>query len=281
MPANVDATTAPASPPRRVAVITGAARGIGQSIAARLVADGLAVIVNDIASKASELEAVVKELNGQASSASAGDTSNIVAHSVIGDVSKEEDVENMIKEAVRVFGRLDVMVANAGIAGPNSKIVDAKVEEWEALLSVNLRGVLLCYKHAARQMIKQNIQHGRIIGASSMAGLRGNPTQGAYCASKSAVRSITQTLALELSEHSITVNAYAPGVIETDLTRTKYDEELGGACALVKKVYGVPNAKVAPPDVVASIVSYLVKPEAYFITGQTVSVDGGIIGPAH
>ncbi|KAF4563735.1 hypothetical protein EYR40_003139 [Pleurotus pulmonarius] len=197
MPANVDATTAPASPPRRVAVITGAARGIGQSIAARLVADGLAVIVNDIASKASELEAVVKELNGQASSASAGDTSNIVAHSVIGDVSKEEDVENMIKEAVRVFGRLDVMVANAGIAGPNSKIVDAKVEEWEALLSVNLRGVLLCYKHAARQMIKQNIQHGRIIGASSMAGLRGNPTQGAYCASKSAVRSITQTLGMK------------------------------------------------------------------------------------
>lgn len=279
MPADVDAATTPAGPPRRVAIITGAARGIGQSIAARLVTDGLSVIVNDIASKSSELEAVVKQLNEQAISASPGDASNIVAHSVIGDVSKEEDVENMINQAVQVFGRLDVMVANAGIAGPNSTIMDAKVEEWEALLSVNLRGVLLCYKHAARQMVKQNIQHGRIIGACSMAGLRGNPKQGAYCASKSAVRSITQTLAMELSEHNISVNAYAPGVIETDLTRTKYDEELGGACALVKKIYGVPNAKVAPPDVVASIVSYLVKPEAYFVTGQIVSVDGGLMGP--
>lgn len=279
MPADVDAATTPAGPPRRVAIITGAARGIGQSIAARLVTDGLSVIVNDIASKSSELEAVVKQLNEQAISASPGDANNIVAHSVIGDVSKEEDVENMINQAVQVFGRLDVMVANAGIAGPNSTIMDAKVEEWEALLSVNLRGVLLCYKHAARQMVKQNIQHGRIIGACSMAGLRGNPKQGAYCASKSAVRSITQTLAMELSEHNISVNAYAPGVIETDLTRTKYDEELGGACALVKKIYGVPNAKVAPPDVVASIVSYLVKPEAYFVTGQIVSVDGGLIGP--
>lgn len=279
MPADVDAATTPAGPPRRVAIITGAARGIGQSIAARLVTDGLSVIVNDIASKSSELEAVVKQLNEQAISASPGDANNIVAHSVIGDVSKEEDVENMINQAVQVFGRLDVMVANAGIAGPNSTIMDAKVEEWEALLSVNLRGVLLCYKHAARQMVKQNIQHGRIIGACSMAGLRGNPKQGAYCASKSAVRSITQTLAMELSEHNISVNAYAPGVIETDLTRTKYDEELGGACALVKKIYGVPNAKVAPPDVVASIVSYLVKPEAYFVTGQIVSVDGGLMGP--
>ncbi|KAF9492565.1 NAD-binding protein [Pleurotus eryngii] len=279
MPADVDAATPPASPPRRVAIITGAARGIGQSIAARLVTDGLSVIVNDVASKSSELEAVVKRLNEQASSAYPGDANNIVARSIIGDVSKEEDVENMINEAVQVFGRLDVMVANAGIAGPASTIMDAKVEEWEALLSVNLRGVLLCYKHAARQMVKQNIQHGRIIGACSMAGLRGNPKQGAYCASKSAVRSITQTLAMELSDCSITVNAYAPGIIETDLTRTKHDEELGGACALVKKIYGVPNAKVASPDVVASLVSYLVKPEAYFITGQIISLDGGLIGP--
>lgn len=117
MPADVDAATAPASPPRRVAIITGAARGIGQSIAARLVADGLAVIVNDIASKSSELEAIVKELNEHASSAFAGGTRNIVAHSVIGDVSKEEDVENMINEAVRVFGRLDVVCVPAFLCG--------------------------------------------------------------------------------------------------------------------------------------------------------------------
>ncbi|KAJ8688730.1 hypothetical protein PTI98_013488 [Pleurotus ostreatus] len=289
MPADVDAATTPAGPPRRVAIITGAARGIGQSIAARLVTDGLSVIVNDIASKSSELEAVVKQLNEQAISASSGDASNIVAHSVIGDVSKEEDVENMINQAVQVFGRLDVMVANAGIAGPNSTIMDAKVEEWEALLSVNLRGVLLCYKHAARQMVKQNIQHGRIIGMFS------EPTfflltltlrldrclLDGWTTRKPQTRCIlrVQIRSMELSEYNITVNAYAPGVIETDLTRTKYDEELGGACALVKKIYGVPNAKVAPPDVVASIVSYLVKPEAYFITGQIVSVDGGLIGP--
>ncbi|KDQ22456.1 hypothetical protein PLEOSDRAFT_1051027 [Pleurotus ostreatus PC15] len=283
MPADVDAATTPAGPPRRVAIITGAARGIGQSIAARLVTDSLSVIVNDIASKSSELEAVVKQLNEQAISASSGDASNIVAHSVIGDVSKEEDVENMINQAVQVFGRLDVMVANAGIAGPNSTIMDAKVEEWEALLSVNLRGVLLCYKHAARQMVKQNIQHGRIIGMFY------EPTFFLLTLTLRLDRCLldgwttrfvhTPVCSMELSEYNITVNAYAPGVIETDLSTTKYDEELGGACALVKKIYGVPNAKVAPPDVVASIVSYLVKPEAYFITGQIVSVDGGLIGP--
>ncbi|KAG9218067.1 hypothetical protein CCMSSC00406_0010081 [Pleurotus cornucopiae] len=227
MPADVDAATTPAGPPRRVAIITGAARGIGQSIAARLVTDGLSVIVNDIASKSSELEAVVKQLNEQAISASPGDASNIVAHSVIGDVSKEEDVENMINQAVQAFGRLDVMVANAGIAGPNSTIMDAKVEEWEALLSVNLRGVLLCYKHAARQMVLARW--------------------------------------LDYEETPNKVHTARPNPLYA-LSRRRW-------------IYGVPNAKVAPPDVVASIVSYLVKPEAYFVTGQIVSVDGGLMGP--
>ncbi|KAL0958002.1 hypothetical protein HGRIS_000177 [Hohenbuehelia grisea] len=255
---------------RRVALITGSARGIGHSIALRLVQDGLCVVINDIPAKEELLNEVVEHLNGLNP-----DTEERVAIAVPGDVSLEADVERMVSEAVRVFGRLDVMVANAGFGGPTTPIMDADVNAWESLFAVNIRGVLLSYKHAAKQMVKQGFG-GRIIGAGSMASFKGTPRMGAYCAAKAAVRSMTQTLAQELSEHNITVNAYAPGVIETELTKTDKDEALGGPCGLVKKIFDVPNAKVGQPDVVASLVSYLVKPEAFFITGQTISVDGGI-----
>ncbi|KAJ8509496.1 hypothetical protein ONZ45_g8341 [Pleurotus djamor] len=258
-----------AQPQRRVAIITGSARGIGYATAARLLEDGLFVVINDIPSKASDIDKAVSQLEQRAVELGlvpAAGSSRPAVLGISGDVSKETDVENLVTETVRVFGRLDVMVANAGIALGKKSIIDAVPEEWEGLFSVNIRGVLLCYKHAARQMIKQNVEHGRIIGASSMAGLRGNPGQGAYCASKAAVKSMTQTLAMELADKSITVNAYAPGVIETDMTTTAYDASHGGTCSLVKQLYGVPNAKVASPDVVASIVSYLAKPEAHFIS---------------
>jgi len=167
------------------------------------------------------------------------------------------------------------MIANAGIAF-NGLMVDMTVENWDRMMAVNLRGVMLCYKYAARQMIKQG-RGGRIIGASSLFGKQGPRLFSAYAASKFAVRGLTQSSAQELAEHSITVNAYVPGIILTPMTAVGTDENFNGQHGdTIANVLGNLNSPRAGPDVVASLVSYLVKPEAHFITGQSISVSGGI-----
>ncbi|RDB30309.1 Diacetyl reductase [(S)-acetoin forming] [Hypsizygus marmoreus] len=249
----------------RVALITGGAQGIGRAIALRLAADGLDVAVDDIPSQLPLLEEVVAEVQKLGRKAIA----------LTYDVSKEEDVQAMVDKTVSDLGRLDVMVANAGISGGITPIMDADIAHWESVWAVNIRGPLLCYKYAAKQMVKQG-QGGRIIGASSICGKQGFAGLGAYCASKATVRSLTQTASLEFAEHGITVNAYAPGMIETDMTKRSVDSALGGPCAAVKRVMQIPDAKVGQADVVAGLVSYLAAPESHFITGQTISIDGGI-----
>ncbi|KAI0790509.1 hypothetical protein C8Q75DRAFT_120367 [Abortiporus biennis] len=155
------------------------------------------------------------------------------------------------------------MVANAGVARLAS-LMDMTNEEWRVTQSVNLDGTMYCYKNAAIQMIKQG-HGGRIIGASSAVGKRGFTNASAYSATKFAIRGLTQSAALDLQRHNITVNAYAPGLIETPLVS-------GGQ---VPEILGHPMLS-AKPDVVAALVAYLVKPEAYFITGQSISINGGL-----
>ncbi|KIK57651.1 hypothetical protein GYMLUDRAFT_45815 [Collybiopsis luxurians FD-317 M1] len=244
-----------------VALVTGASQGIGRAIAQRLAKDGFRVALNDIPKKEQELKSVSSEIEQQTGS------KPCIA---LADVSNESQVEQMVGEATKAFGGLDVMVANAGILHENTKIVDLSAETWEKVFAINARGVFFCYKHAARQMIAQG-RGGRIIGAASIAGRRSGFEHGAYGASKFAVRGLTHTAAAELGPYGITVNAYAPGFIASPMTTGMTTSALANYGFITPE-----NFKFGEPKDVASLVSYLASKEAHYITGQTVSPNGGV-----
>lgn len=240
-----------------VALVTGAAQGLGLSIALRLADDGFDVAVNDLPSNEEALASVVAQIKAKGRRAML----------LLADVTKEEEVRDMVSGAVDLLGGLDVMVANAGILFVRP-LTENSVEEWDRIMSVNVRGVMLSYKYAALQMIMQG-RGGRIIGAASTAGKAGFHGLSAYSSSKFAVRGLTQSVALELLPHKITVNAYAPTILRTPMASTLV---AGWEAYNIKG-----GAPAAEPNVVSSLVSYLAKPEAYFITGQTISPNGGAL----
>ncbi|KAI0653736.1 NAD-P-binding protein [Cubamyces menziesii] len=251
----------------RVALVTGAAQGIGEAIAMRLADDGLDIALNDLPQKLEQVQAVAEAIRAKGRRALA----------VCGDASNEGEVVDMpvVKVTVGELGGLDVMVANAGIATFATTIIDTPVDLWEKIMSVNARSVMLAIKHAARQMIAQG-RGGRIIAASSAAGKQGLPQAGAYCASKFAVRGLAQTAAVELRTHDITVNCYCPGIILTAMCLHDDDDTNGGPGSTVAQLTGMPpGIKPATPEVIASYVSYIARPESYYITGQSVNVSGG------
>ncbi|KAJ6493216.1 acetoin reductase family protein [Mycena sanguinolenta] len=254
---------------RGIALVTGAGQGIGRAIALRLASDGFDLAVNDIVSNAGSLTQVVNHIK----------TEGRVASAHIADVSKENEVQNMVEEVVRVHGGLDVMVANAGVCTWGA-IFDTTVEEWDRMMTVNARGTFLCYKYAALQMVSQG-RGGRIIGASSVNGKKGSGFTSAYSAAKFAVRGLTQAAAMEFGSHGITVNAYAPGIIETDMMRyidACHAEATGGTPGAyiqnLKETAG-PLKKNGTPDDIAGLVSYIASKESHFVTGQSISIDGG------
>ncbi|KAJ7853564.1 acetoin reductase family protein [Mycena olivaceomarginata] len=187
------------------ALVTGAAQGLGRAIALRLADDGFDVAVNDLPAQADNLLEVVKEIQAKGRSSS--------LH--LADVTVEEQVKAAIAEVAQVHNGIDVVVANAGVATWVT-LAQTSVDEWDRTMAINCRGTFLCYKYAALQMINQG-RGGRIIGASSVAGKRGFPGLGVYSASKFAVRGLTQAAALEFGPHQITVNAYAPSAVDSDM----------------------------------------------------------------
>ncbi|KAJ7699223.1 hypothetical protein B0H17DRAFT_1196316 [Mycena rosella] len=254
------------------------ARGIGKAIALRLADDGFDVAVNDVPANAENLSKVVEEIKAKGRQSS--------PH--LADVSVEGEVKAMVDEVVRVYEGLDVMVANAGVC-KWAKLADTSADEWDRLMAINARGTFLCYKYAGMQMVSQG-RGGRIIGACSVAGKRaGSAFLGAYCASKFAIRGLTQAAALEFGPHNITVNAYAPGAIDTDMrkieglalldylnTSSAMTAGTTGGTYLERAHLTAPVRKIGTTTDIANLVSFVASKESQFITGQSLSVNGGM-----
>ncbi len=241
----------------KVALVTGASRGIGREIALELAREGASVAVNYAGSEAKALE-VVDEIKAMGQDAFA----------IQADVSNSESVNDMVKETIERFGKLDILVNNAGITKDNL-LMRMKESEWDDVININLKGVFLCTKAVTRQMMKQ--RSGRIINISSIVGVSGNPGQANYVAAKSGVIGLTKTTAKELSSRGITVNAVAPGFITTDMT-DKLNEDV--KTEMLKQI---PLARFGEPKDIARTVVFLASEDSAYMTGQTLQIDGGMV----
>ncbi|MBT2683067.1 3-oxoacyl-[acyl-carrier-protein] reductase [Bacillus sp. ISL-37] len=241
----------------KVAMVTGASRGIGREIALELAREGASVAVNYAGSEAKALD-VVDEIKAMGRDAFA----------IQADVSNSDSVTDMAKETIERFGKIDILVNNAGITKDNL-LMRMKESEWDDVININLKGVFLCTKAVTRQMMKQ--RSGRIINISSIVGVSGNPGQANYVAAKSGVIGLTKTTAKELSSRGITVNAVAPGFITTDMT-DKLNEDV--KTEMLKQI---PLARFGEPKDIARTVIFLASEDSAYMTGQTLHVDGGMV----
>lgn len=241
----------------KVALVTGSSRGIGKAIALKLAAQGAKVIVNyqKNAAAAQEVVEAIKARGGEAVALQA-------------DVSKFAEAQALVKAAVETFGRLDILVNNAGTTRDNL-IALMKEEEWDVVLNTNLKSAWNMSKAASRIMMKQHF--GRIVNITSVSGLAGQAGQSNYSASKAGLIGLTKALAKELGPRNITVNAVAPGFVPTDLT-ADLPVELKEAMLKI-----TPLGRFGTPEDVANAVAFLVSDEAAYITGQVLSVDGGLV----
>jgi 3-oxoacyl-[acyl-carrier protein] reductase len=239
-----------------IALVTGASRGIGRAIALQLAADGFAVVVN-YASNSAKADAVVSEIEAAGGSALA----------VQADVSDPDAVASMFRSVAEEIGPVSVLVNNAGITD-DGLVLRMTSEQWDNVVNTNLRSVFLCTKEALRPMLRA--KSGRVINISSISGISGNAGQGNYAAAKAGIIGFTKSIAKEVGSRGITVNAVAPGFIQTDMT-----EALGETVTEAVSEH-VALGRLGMPEEVASAVGYLASDGATYITGQTIVVDGGL-----
>ncbi|MFD3445468.1 3-oxoacyl-[acyl-carrier-protein] reductase [Microbacteriaceae bacterium 4G12] len=241
----------------KVALVTGASRGIGRAVALELAKQGAKVVVNYAGNEAKANE-VVDEIKALGSEAIA----------VKADVANAEEVADMVKKTVEAFGKVDILVNNAGITKDNL-LMRMKEEEWDAVINTNLKGVFLCTKAVSRHMMRQRF--GRIINIASVVGVTGNPGQANYVAAKAGVIGFTKTAAKELAARNITVNALAPGFIVTDMTDILAEDVKQEMLKLI------PLAKFGEADDIANAVTFFASDRSGYVTGQTLHVDGGMV----
>lgn len=241
----------------KVAFVTGASRGIGRAIALRLSADGAKVALN-FSSNIAKAEEVKSEIE-----ASGGE-----AVLVQGDVSNFAVVTELVKKVVDTWGRLDILVNNAGITRDNL-LLKMSEDDFDKVIATNLKGVFNCTKAVTKLMMRQ--RGGRIVNMSSVVGLKGNISQTNYAAAKAGIIGFTKSAAMELASRGVTVNAVAPGLIDTDMTAALSEK--------VKEVMlqEIPAGRMGTPEDVANAVAFLVSDQAAYITGQVLSVDGGLV----
>jgi 3-oxoacyl-[acyl-carrier protein] reductase len=239
----------------QVAIVTGASRGIGRAIALALATEGAQVVVNyaNSSTAAEEVVQIIKAAGGE-------------AIALQGDISKADEVDNLVKQTLDKFGRIDILVNNAGITR-DTLLLRMKLEDWQAVIDLNLTGVFLCTRAVSKLMLKQ--RSGRIINITSVAGQMGNPGQANYSAAKAGVIGFTKTVAKELASRGVTVNAVAPGFIATDMTSDLNAEDI---------LKFIPLSRYGKPEEVAGMVRFLAADAAAaYITGQVFNVDGGMV----
>jgi len=240
----------------QVALITGASRGIGKAIALELAKQGANIVLNYAGNKEAALE-TKKEIEQYGV--------NVLV--VKGNVSESADVEELFKQTIETFGKVDILINNAGITR-DGLMMRMKEQDWDDVINTNLKGVFLCSKAAAKWMFKQ--RSGKIVNISSVVGLTGNPGQVNYVAAKAGVIGMTKTMAKEFASRHITVNAVAPGFIETDMTHVLKEE------VKTELLKSIPLGALGQSEDIAKTVKFLVSDDAKYITGQTISVDGGM-----
>lgn len=238
----------------KVAIVTGGGRGIGRAIALKLAENGATVVVNDIDKSA---QAVADEIKTMGKNSLA----------VTADITSAEDVTKMVDTAIDAFGSVDILVNNAGI-NRDQLLMRMSEEEWDKVLEVDLKSVFLCSKAVLRPMLKQ--RRGRIISISSIVGLVGNAGQANYSAAKAGIIGFTKTTAREVASRGITVNAIAPGFIDTEMTQKLPEKQRQELMARI------PLGCLGTPEDVANAVAFLASDEAGYITGQVITVDGGM-----
>lgn len=241
----------------KTAIVTGAAKGIGRAIAIRLAEKGFNIVLNYRSSEEKAIE-TAKEIEAK----------GVTVLRVQGDITNADEVLNLIEKAKEKFGSIDVMVNNAGITKDNL-ILRMKEEDFDDVINTNLKGVFNCLKSITPVMVKQKM--GKIINISSVVGVAGNAGQVNYAASKAGVIGMTKSLAKEIGSRGITVNAVAPGFIETDMTEVLNDKSKEEA----KK--SIPLKRLGKPQDVANVVAFLASDDANYVTGQVIHVDGGMV----
>jgi len=266
----------------KVVVVTGSSRGIGKAIAKEFAKNGYSVVLN--ARDEKELKQASKEIEDETKQNDGNNNSKVAL--VVGDISQEQTSKSLIEEAIRRFGRLDVLVNNAGISGTSKKISELTTDDWEKVIDINLKGAFICTRDALKHMLQncsknsqsypdvKNNDNGNysIINISSVHESIPQSESTPYAASKGGMMMLTKTVALEVADKGIRVNGIAPGAIATDMNKDMLEDEEKKN----QEEQNIPMHRIGRPEEIASVALFLASPAASYITGTTIYVDGGL-----